>query len=207
METMKDFIFGGSKITVGGGDCIHEIKRPLLLGRKAMANLDSTLESRDIANKGPPSQSYGFSTSHVYMWELDYKESWVPKNWCFLTVVLEETLERPLDCKEIQPVNPKGNQSNQFIGRTDTEAETPILWPPDAKSWLIRKDPDAAKDEGGRRRGQQRMRCLDGIITQWICIWASSRTWGRTGKPGVRQSVGLQRVGHDWVTEPNWTRN
>ena len=98
-----------------------------------------------LANKGPSSQSYGFSSSHVWMWELDYKESWALKNWCFWTVVLEKTLESPLDCKEIQPVHPKGHQSWVFIGRTDAEARTPILWPPDAKSWLIGKDPDAGK--------------------------------------------------------------
>ena len=99
-----------------------------------------------FANKGPSSQGYGFSCGHVWMWELDYKESWAPKNWCFWTVVLEKTLESPLNCKEIQPVHPKGDQSWVFIGRTDVEAETPILWPPDAKSWLIWKDPDARKD-------------------------------------------------------------
>ena len=99
-----------------------------------------------FAQKGPSSQSYGFSSSHVWMWELDYKESWAPKNWCFWTVVLEKTLESSLDCKEIQPVHPKGDQSWVFIGRTNVEAETPILWPPDAKNWLIRKDPDAGKD-------------------------------------------------------------
>ena len=92
------------------------------------------------------SQSYGFSSSHVWMWELDYKESLAPKNWCFGTVVLEKTLERPLDCKEIQPVHPKGNQSWIFIGRTDAEAESPILWRPDAKNWCIGKDADAGKD-------------------------------------------------------------
>ena len=97
------------------------------------------------------------------MWELDYKESWVLKNWCFWTVVLEKTLESPLDCKEIQPVHPKGNQSWVFTGRSVVEAETPILWPPDAKIWLSGKDPDAGKDEGRRRRGQLRMRWLDGI--------------------------------------------
>ena len=97
------------------------------------------------------------------MWELDYKESWAPKNWCFWTVVLEKTLESPLPCKEIQPVLPKGDQSWMFIGRTDAEAETPILWPPDVKNWLIWKDPDAGKIEGRRRRGWQRMRWLDGI--------------------------------------------
>jgi len=99
-----------------------------------------------FANKCLSSQSYGFSSSHVCIWELDYKESWVPKNWCFWTVVFKETLESPLDCKEIQPVHPKRYQSWVFFGRTDVDAETPILWPPDAKSWLIWKDPDAGKD-------------------------------------------------------------
>ena len=111
-----------------------------------------------FANKGPSRQGCGFSSSHLWMWELDYKESWAPKNWCFWTVVLEKTLESPLDCKEIQPVHPKGNQSWVFIGRTDAEAETPILWPPDAKSWLIWKDPDAGKDwrrdEKGMTQGE-----------------------------------------------------
>ena len=106
-----------------------------------------------FANKGPYSQGYGFSSGHVWMWELDYKESWVPKNWCFLIVVLEKTLESPLDCKEMQSVLPKGNQSWIFIGRTNAEAETPILWPPDAKSWLIWKDPDAVKDWGQEEKG------------------------------------------------------
>jgi len=105
----------------------------------------------------------GFSNSHVWMWELDYKESWVPKNCCFWTVVLEKTLEGPLDCKEIQPVHSKGDQSWVFNGGTDVKAETPVLWPPDAKSWLIGKDPDAGKDWERRRKGRQRMRWLDGI--------------------------------------------
>ena len=109
------------------------------------------------------SQGYGFSSSHVCMWELDYKESWVPKNWCFWIAVLEKTLETPLDSKEIQPVHPKGNQSWIFIGRTDAEAETPILWPPDVKNRLIGKTLMLGKIEGGRRRGRQRMRWLDGI--------------------------------------------
>ena len=99
-----------------------------------------------IANKDPYSQSYGFSSSHVWIWELDHKEGWASKNWCFWTVVLEKTLESPLDCKEIKPVNPKGNKSGIFIGRTVAEAEVPILWPPDAKSWLFGKDPDVGKD-------------------------------------------------------------
>ena len=122
--------------------------RYLLLGRKAMATIDSILKSRNIIfpTKVPFSQSCDFSSSHVWMWELDHKESWAPENWCFWTVVLKKTLESPLDCKEIQPVNPKGSQPWMFIGRTDAEAEAPVLWPPDAKSWLIGKAPDAGKD-------------------------------------------------------------
>ena len=116
-----------------------------------------------FANKGPSGQGYGFSSRHVWMWELDCEESWAPKNWCFWTVVLEKTLESPLDCKEIQPVHPKGDQSWVFTGRTDAEAETPVLWPSHAKSWLIGKDPDAGKDWGREEKGQQRMRWLDGI--------------------------------------------
>ena len=145
MEIVTDFIFLGSKITADG-DCSHEIKRCLLLGRKAMTNLDSVIKKQrhHFTDKGPSSQSYGFSSGHVWMWELDHEEGWVPKNWCFWTVVLEKTLESPLDYKEIQPVHPKGNQSWIFIGRTDAEA--PILWPPDVKNWLIRKVPDAVKD-------------------------------------------------------------
>ena len=105
-----------------------------------------------FANKGLSRQDYGFSSSCIWMWELDYKESWAPKNWCFWTVVLEETLESPLDCKEIQPVHPKGDQSWVFTGRTD-EAETPVLWPPDVQSWLIWKDPDAGKDWRQEEKG------------------------------------------------------
>ena len=118
--------------------------RRFLLGRKAMRQ--HIKKQRHYFAKGPSSQSYGFSSGHVWMWELDHKESWVPKNWCFWAVVLEKTLESPLDCKEIQPVHPKGNQSWIFIRRTDAEAEIPIPWPPDVKNWLIWKDPDAGKD-------------------------------------------------------------
>ena len=106
-----------------------------------------------FANKGPSSQSYGFSSGHVWMWELVCEEIWALKNWCFLTVVLEKTLESPLDCKEIQPVHPKGDQSLVFTGKTDTEAETPIIWPPDGKNWLIWKDPDAGKDWRWEEKG------------------------------------------------------
>ena len=127
--------------------------RHLLLGRKAMTNPDSILKSRDFANKVPSSESYVFSSSHVRMWKLEYKESWAQKNWCFWTLVLETILESSMDCKEIQPVHPKGNQSWIFIGRTDAETETPILWPPDVKSWLIGKDPDAGKDWRQEEKG------------------------------------------------------
>ena len=106
-----------------------------------------------FVNKGPSSQGYGFSSGHVWMWKLDSEESWAPKNWCFWTVVLEKTLESPLDCKEIQPVHSKGDQSWVFIGSTDAEAETPILWPPHAKSWLTGKDPDAGRDWGQEEKG------------------------------------------------------
>ena len=153
VETVTDY-FLGSKITADG-DFSHEIKRCLLLGRKVMINLDSLLKnSYYFTNKGPSSQGYGFSSSHVWMWELEHKESWALRNWCFWTVVLEKTLESPLDCKEIQPVCPKGDQSWVFTGRTDVEAETPILvWPPDVKSWLIWKDPDSGKDWGQEKKG------------------------------------------------------
>ena len=131
IETVRDFIFLDSKITADG-DCSHKIKRHLLLGRKVMTNLDSILKSRDITLPTKSSQGYGFSNSRVWMGELDCKESWAPKNWSLWTVVLEKTLESPLDCKEIQPVHPKGNQSWDFFGRNDAEAETPVLWPPHA---------------------------------------------------------------------------
>ena len=136
------------------------------------------------------------------MWELDYKVNWALKNWCFWIVVLEKTLESPLDCKGIQPVHPKGNQSWVFIGRTDdVEAETPILWPPDVKSWLILKDPDAGKDWG-----QEKEMTEDEMVgwTQWTWVWVDSGSWWWTGRYDVLQFMGSQRVGHDWVTELNW---
>ena len=153
VETVTDFILGGSKITADG-DCSHEIKRRLLLGRKVVTNLDSILKRRHITlpTKVHLVKALLFSSSHIWMWELDYKESWAPKNWYFWTVVLK-TLESPLDCKEIQPVHPKGNQSWIFIGRTDAEAEIQILWPPVAMNWLIWKDPDAGRDWGQAEKG------------------------------------------------------
>ena len=162
-------------------------------------------QRRYFANKGLSSESYGFSSSHVWMWELDYKESWAPKNWCFWTVVLEKTLESPLDNKEIQPVHPKGNQSWIFIGRTDAEAETSILWPPDAKNWLIWKDLILGKIEGRRRRAWQRMRWFDGITDSmnmslsglWQLVW--------TGRPGMLQSLGPQES--DKTEQLNWVQS
>ena len=129
--------------------------RHVLLGRKVMTNLTASWKAETLPyDRGPSSHGYGFSSGHVWMWELDYKDSWVPKNWCFWTEVLENTLESPLDCKEIQPVHPKGNQSWIFIRRTDANAEALILmWPPDAKSWLTGKDPDAGKDGRWEEKG------------------------------------------------------
>ena len=146
METMKAFIFLGSRITADG-DWSHEIKRLLLLGRKGMTNLDCILKSRDITlpTKICLVKTMVFPVLCMDR-ESDYKESWALKNWCFWTVVLEKTIESPLDWKEIQPVHPKGDQSWVFIGRTDVKAEAPILWPPDVKNWLIWKDPDVGKD-------------------------------------------------------------
>ena len=163
VEIVADFILSGSKITADS-NCSHEIKRCLLLGRKVMTNLDSILKSRDITLPTKvclvkamvfPVVMYGCES-----WTI--KKAKHQKNWCFWTVVLEKTLESSLDCKEIQPVHPKGDQFWVFIGRTDAEAETPIFLPPDVKSWLIWKTLMLGKIEGRRRRGQQRMRWLDG---------------------------------------------
>ena len=155
-------LFWGVKITADG-DWSREIKRHLLLERKAMTKSRHQIKKQRLyfADKDPPSQSYGFSSSHVWMWELDYKDSWAPKKLCFWTVVLEKTLESPLYCKEIKPVNPKGNQS--WICTERTEAEAPIVWPLDVKTDSLEKTLMLGKIESGRRGGQQRMRWLDGI--------------------------------------------
>ena len=146
------FIFLGLKITADS-DCSHEIRRCLPLRRNAMTNLDSTLKSNDFSNKGPSNQSYGFSSFHVSMWELDHKEDWVLKRWCFWTMVLEMTLVSSSDCKEIKPVNSKGNQPWIFIGSSYTEAEGPMLWLPDRKSQLTgKKNLDAGNDWGQKKK-------------------------------------------------------
>ena len=162
METVTDFILGGSKITADG-DCSHEIKT-LAPWKESydQPRQHIKMQRHYFFNKGPSSQTYAFSSRHLWMWELDYKESWMLMNSRFWTVVLEKTLESPFDCKEIQPVHPKGDQSWVFIGRTDAEAEAPILWPPDAKNSL-EKTLMVGKIEGGRWREQQRIRWLDGI--------------------------------------------
>ena len=162
-----------------------------------MTNLDRILKSRNITLpvKVHLGQSYGFSSSHVWVWELDYKESWALKNWI---VELEKALESPLDCKEIQPVHSKGDQSWIFFGRTDAEAETPILWPPceELTHW---KRPWCwerlkAGGEGDNRGWDGRMASL----TQWTWVWVNPGSWWWTGRPGVLQSMGLPRVRHDW---------
>ena len=195
METVRHFIFLGSKIKADG-DCSHEIKRCLLLGTKAMTNLDSMLKSRDI--KGLSSQSYGFSSSHVWMWELDHKESWVPKNWYFATAVLEKALESHLDSKKIKPVNPKGNQSWIFIGRTYVEAEAPILCQTCCKELTHWKRPwcwERLKVGGeGDDRGWDGWKATP---IKWTWVWVNSGSWWWTGRPGMLQSIGLQRVGYN----------
>ena len=143
-----------------------------------------------LVDKGSYSQSFGFSSNHIWMWEVDYKKGWAPKNWCFQIVVLEKTLESALDSKEIKPVNSKGNQPWVFIERTDAKAETPIFWPPDAKNWPILKDPDAGKDLGLEEQGSRGWDSRTASPTQWTWICANSGRQSRVGKPGVLQSMG-----------------
>ena len=157
----------------------------------------------DFIDKGPYDQSCGFSSSHVWMCELDHKESWTPNSWCFWTVVLENTRESPLDSKDIKPVSPKGNQSWTFIGRTDTEPEALILWLPDVKSWPIGKGPDAGKEWRQEEKGSTE----DEMVGWHHRVWENSRSWWWTEKPGVLQSIGLHRVGQDWVTKLNHCEN
>ena len=175
-----------------------------------MTNLDGILKKRHyFANKGLSSQSYGFSSSRVWMWELDHKESWAPKNWCFWTVVLEKTLESPLDCKEIQPVHPKGDQPWIFIGRTDWSwrSDTLTTWYEELTHW---KRPWCWERLKAGREGDNRG--WDGCMASpchgwWTWVWASSRCWWWAGKPCMLQSKGSKRVVHDWATELNWRLN
>ena len=150
------------------------------------------------------SQGYGFSCGHVWMWELDCEEGWVPKNWCFRTVVLEKTLESPLDCKEIQPVHSEGDEPWDFFGRNDAEAEAPVLWPPHAEltHW---KRPWCWEGLGAGGEGDDRG--WDGwmaSLTGWTWVWVNSGSWWWTGRPGMLWFMGSKRVGHDWATELNW---
>ena len=205
VETVSDFIFWGSKITADG-DWSQEIKRCLLLGKKVMTNLDSIYKKQRhyFANKDPSSQGYAFPSSHVWMWELDYKESWALKNWCFWTVVLEKTLASPLDCKEIQPVHSEGDQPWDYFGRNDAKAETPVLWPPHAKSWLIGKDSDAGRDWGKGEKGM-----TEDEMAGWH-HWLDGHEFGWT--PGVGDGQGGLACCDSWgrgesdTTERlNWT--
>ena len=176
--------------------------------QKSYENLGSILKCRDITlpTKVHVVKARIFPVVMYGLRKLDYKENWVLKNWCFWTVLLEKTLESPLDCREIQPVYPKGNQSWIFFGRTDVEVETPILWPPDGKNWLTGKDPDAGKDwRWEEKRNDRRWEVWVASPTQWTWVWANFGSWWWTGRPGMLQSMESQRDGHDWLTELNWT--
>ena len=154
--------------------------------------------------KGPSSQGYSFSSGHVWMWELDHKESWVPKNWCFWTVELEKTFDSPLDCKEIKPVHSKENQCWIFIRMTEAEAEAPIFWPPDEKSWLSDSHQKGPWCWEILRAGEGDDRGSDGwmaSLTRCTWVWTNPGRWWRTGRPGALLSMRSQRVRHDWVTE------
>ena len=153
VETVSDFILGGSKITADGDSAMKLKDTYSLEGKLWPSRYNIKKQRHYFANKGPSGQGYGFSSGLVWMWELDCEESWALKNWCFWTVVLEKTLDSPLDCKEIQPVHPEGDKSWVFIGRTDAETGTPVLCPPHVKSWLIGKDPDAGRDWWQEEKG------------------------------------------------------
>ena len=204
LETVADLIFLGSKITADG-DCSHEIKRRLLLGRKVMTNLDSILKSRDITLSTKVRLSKCFSSGHVWMWELDYKESWAPKNWCFWTVVSEKTLESSLDCKEIQPVHPKDINPGCSLGGLMLKLKLHYFGHLIRIADSFEKTLMLGKIEGRRRRGWQRMRCWVASPIQWTWVWVDSGSWWCTGRPGVLRFMGSQIVRHDWAIELNWT--
>jgi len=190
VETVTDFIFLGSKITTDG-DCSHEIKTLFPWNKSYDKPRQHIKKQRHyFANKGLSSQGYGFSSSHVWMWELDHKEVWAPKTWCFWTVVLENIFESPLDSKEIKPVNPKGNQPWIFTGRTDAETEAPRLWPLDLKSRLIRKDSCWERLKVGREGDNRGWDIWMASPTRWTWVSANSGSQWRTGNPGVLQSMG-----------------
>ena len=186
------------------GDCSHETKRCLLLGRKALTNLDSILKSRDITlpTKFPSSQDYGFSSSQVWMWELDHRKSWALKTWCFWTVVLEKTLKSPFDSKEVKPVNPKGSQSRIFIGKTYAEAEVSILWSPDVKSWHIRKDIDSRKNWRQEEKG-----LTDNEIVGWhhqLNRHEFEQAYG-DGEDREAWHAAVHGVTKSWTRQSDWT--
>jgi len=200
METVRDFIYGGSKITADG-DFSHEIKRWLLLGRKVMTNLDSIFKSRDITLLAKVCLvKLWFSSRRVWMWQLDYKESWALKNWCFWTVMLEKTLESPLDCMEIQPVHPKGNQSWKFKDWCwSWNYNTLAIWWEELthlkRPWCWERLQAGGEGDNSGWHGWM------ASLTQWAWVWVNSGSWWWTGRPGVLWCMGSQRVGHEWVTE------
>jgi len=194
--------FLGSKITADG-DCSHEIKRHLLPGKKVMTNLDSILKSRDyFAYKVLYSQSYGFSSSHVWLWELDHKEGWVPKNWCSLTVVLEKIPESPLVYK-IKPGNPKEINPKYSLKELMLKLKFQYCGHLMQRADLLEKTLILGKIEGRRRRGQQRMRCWMASPTQWTWVWANPGRWRRMGKPSMLQSMVLQIDMTGWLNNNN----
>ena len=197
VETVSDFILGSK--SNADSDCSYKIKTPALWKNSCDKPRQCIQKLRHhFADKGPYSQSYSFSSSHVQMWGLDHKIGWASKNWCFLIVVLEKTFESLLDGMEIKPVNPKGNQPWLLIGRTDAEAEAPILWQPDAKRWLTGKSPDAGKDWGQKSIGQQRIRWLDTIIDSIDRLWEivkNREAW----------HAAVHRVTKSWIALSDWT--